>query len=191
MALTPNPDVRSLAADLYHQVRRPVMAWLQRRYPLADPEHRWDALIDALLYVAQHFDRFDPQRGSLTAFLAGVARRRLQTLLRGDRSRQAREKKNRPRLSHQGPSAANALVDALADRELVAAAREAIARAPEENVALDLLLLQADYPDYVRALGLTERPAAEAQAYVDRLLARLRQRLRRYRQQQGRQEGTP
>jgi DNA-directed RNA polymerase specialized sigma24 family protein len=183
------PDPRTLAADLFQQFEQPVMARLRRRYPMADPELRWDAFTHAVLHLASHFERYDPGRGSLRAFLAWIAERRLQTLLRADHRRRAREQEKAARTVSVAESAANNLLEGLAQRELLEEAKKAIAQSPEERQALELYLRGAALSEYFGPLGLTGLPEGEARAYVDRLLARLRKRAQRYCRRRRTEEG--
>jgi DNA-directed RNA polymerase specialized sigma24 family protein len=191
MAPPPSPDPRTLAADLFADHGNHVVGRLKRRYPEADAELCWDACTYAVLHVAGHFDRYDPNQASLTTFLTLVAKRRLQTMLKGERRRRAREQKKNAGAVTNDPPAAKSPLQELADRELAEAAKAEIAHTPEERLALELWLLKADYPDYARQLCLNHLSEEEGRAHVERLLARLRQRLHRYRLRLGREGEAP
>jgi len=73
---TLSPDARTLAADLFEQWHRPVLALLAARYPLVDRDLLHDAFVQALLELAARPDRLDLARGPWRALLFGAARLR-------------------------------------------------------------------------------------------------------------------
>jgi RNA polymerase sigma-70 factor (ECF subfamily) len=113
-----------------------------------------DAVQEALTLAYQRLDRYTPDT-SLKAFLAAIAVRKAQTLLRTERRRRARE------------DVADAPERIAGPAEMVSAARtaqrvrEAIAALPKKRRAVALLRLDAgmSYPEIAEALGTTEGSA--------------------------------
>jgi DNA-directed RNA polymerase specialized sigma24 family protein len=180
-----------LAADLYSVYAAQVVGRLHRRFPEEDLQVCWDACTSAVLHVASHYDKFDPTRSSLVTFLTAVANRRLLTLRRAERRRRKREQEKSAQAVTNHPAAANSPLQELADRELAETVKAEVAQTLEEQLALDLWLLNADYPAYAQKLELSNLPEDEGQVYVERLLARLRQRLHRFRKRLSREGEAP
>ena len=135
---------------------------------------------------------YDPARGSLAAFLMGACRRVLARLLRAEARRRRREAKKRQLPVTRQTSAGRSPLEELADREEAERARAALAVSVQEQRVLDLWLGgEKDPAVYIRALGLEDRPEAEALAEVRKIQARLRQRLHRYRSRLRNEESPP
>jgi DNA-directed RNA polymerase specialized sigma24 family protein len=141
-----------------------------------------DAVVGAILHVSAHFERYHPGRGSLRAFLYGVARRLLGVRLRSERRRRWREQKKAAGPVTRTAAGGQSPADELADRELAERLRASLGLTPEEERVLDLWLLgEKETGVYAAALGLTDRPPEEQTEAVARTLNRLRQRLHRVR----------
>ena len=113
-----------------------------------------DAVQEALTLAYQRLDRYAPGT-SLRAYLATYAVRQAQTLLRGERRRQAREDAADPPDHLPGPAQ---MLDASRAAERV---REALARMPEKRRAVVMLRLDADmsYAEIAKATGSSEGSA--------------------------------
>jgi hypothetical protein len=178
------PDARTLAADLFQSHAPGIVARLTRAFPGAPKEAVYDCFVQALLQVSRKPQRFDPTRASWPTFLFAAARRLLGRHVRAEQRRRQHEQKKIDLDVTGGTSAARSLLEALADHEEAARARAAIARTDEERRAFDLWLLgETALIAFVQALGRFDLPAPEQEACVRRLLARLRQRLHRYRRE--------
>jgi RNA polymerase sigma factor (sigma-70 family) len=186
------PEARTLAADLFQSHAPRVIARLTRAFPGAPKEAVYDCFVQALLQISRKPQRFDPARASWPAFLFGAARRVLGKHLRAEQRRRQREQKKTDWRVTEGTSAGRSLLEALADRDEAARARAAIARTDEECRVFDLWLLgETDLDAFAQALGITDLPAAEQEACVRRVLARLRQRLHRYRRDRTAEDPEP
>jgi DNA-directed RNA polymerase specialized sigma24 family protein len=174
------PDARTLAADLYAEHAAAIASRLASASPATDPQTISDAVVRAVVWVAEHVERHDPRRGSMAAFLTGVARRALTRLLRGDSRRRKREQKKAVDPVTAVAPAGQSFLDELIDRETVRRVREELELSPEEGRLLDLWLLgEKDLAKRAAALGLADRPLPEQEQAVGRALARLRQRIHR------------
>jgi RNA polymerase sigma factor (sigma-70 family) len=170
----------TLAADLFERYSAVVRTRLGRRFPEIDPQMLCDAVVEAIVEVSRDFSRYDPERGSVERFVEGAARRKLKDLRRSAERRRRREKKKMSGPVTGGPAAARPVVEALADRDLAERARQAVALSEEERRVLDLWLNgEQDRSVYAAALGLSGA-ARDQERQVDRVLARLRQRLHRF-----------
>ncbi|MCI0465060.1 MAG: sigma-70 family RNA polymerase sigma factor [Gemmataceae bacterium] len=177
------PDARTRAADLYQAQARAVTSRLARRFSGTDPQLISDAVVQAILQLSAHPERYHPQRGSLRAFLTGAARRILATLLRSARRRHQREGKKASDPVTTAASAARNPLEELADREIATRLRQSLDLDPQEGAVLDLWLLgESDTRAYAAALGLATGTPEEQEEVVRRALARLRQRLHRLRE---------
>jgi DNA-directed RNA polymerase specialized sigma24 family protein len=182
------PDARTLAADLFEQFAEPLLSRLARAFPGTDPQRVADAVVTAILFLSRNFQRYQRRRASLTTLLLVIARRKLLKLLRADTRRAAREQEKARGSVTTEASAGQSLLDRLGDRELAERVRGEVAHTDEERRVLELWRAgETDSAALAAALHLTG-PAEEQRAHVERILARLRQRLHRcglrYRQQE-------
>jgi RNA polymerase sigma-70 factor (ECF subfamily) len=113
-----------------------------------------DAVQEALTLAYQKLDRYEPGT-SLKSFLAAIAVRKAQTLLRTERRRQAREDVSDPPERLAGPA------ELLAAERTAARVREALAALPKKRRAVALLRLDAgmSYGEIAEAIGTTEGSA--------------------------------
>jgi DNA-directed RNA polymerase specialized sigma24 family protein len=176
------PDARTLAADLFQAHAPRLVTRLTRAFPGTSQEAVYDCFVQALLQLSRKPECFDPSRASWAGFLYGAARRLLGRHLRAEQRRGQREQRNFEWYVTKGTPAARSLLEVLADHEEATRAREVIARSDVERRVLDLWLLgETDLRAFMEALGRPTLPPPEQEACVRRLLARLRQRLHRYR----------
>jgi DNA-directed RNA polymerase specialized sigma24 family protein len=175
-------DARIRAADLFAAFADLIRHRLTASFPGTDPHLIADAVVWALLRVSQHFERYDPARGSLRGYLLGFARRRLAALLLAEQRRRQREqKKALDPVTARAPGG-QSLLDELADRELAERVRASLHLRPEDQGLLDLWLRgETDPRAWAAALGMTDRPPEEQAKAVERAQARLRQCLHRAR----------
>jgi RNA polymerase sigma-70 factor (ECF subfamily) len=184
-------DARTRAAELYEAYAERIARRLAARLPGTDPQAISDAVVWAVMRASVRFDRFDPARGSLRAYLFGFARRRLAALLLSDQRRRRREqKKSIDPVTAEAPCG-QSILDELADRELAEQVRASLRLRPEDQCLLDLWLRgEQDPRAWAAALGITDRPPEEQARAVERARDRLRQCLHRARQR-FRQQGSP
>jgi hypothetical protein len=183
-----SPDARTLAADLYERFARPVSGRLSRRYPGVDSQRIADAIVRAILFLSQRFERYQDRRASLITFLLVIASRFLGKSLLAEHRRTAREREKALDPVTNKSSAGQSLLDRLGDRELAERLRGEIARTEEERAILDLWLSGETDPAVIAAALPLTGPREQQAARVARILARLRQRLHRcgvrYRQEE-------
>jgi len=113
-----------------------------------------DAVQEALTLAYQRLSRYQPGT-SLRAFLAAHAVRRAQTLLRGERRRQVRERDADAPERMPGPA------ELARAREAAERVRAALTRMPDKRRAVVLLRLDAEmsYAEIAEAIGTTEGSA--------------------------------
>jgi RNA polymerase sigma factor (sigma-70 family) len=187
-----NSDVRTRAADLYEALANPLCFRLASRFPAADPLDISDAVVDAILHVSAHLERFQQKVRPLEALLLVIARRRILTLLRSQaRRRQHEQKKCSTSVTNSSPSASTSR-EATDTRELAQQLRAQLGLTPVEDQVLDLWLRgEKDTAVYAAVLGRGDQPAAEQEKHVRRVLARLRQRIHRLRLRLRSEESDP
>ena len=175
------------ASDLCQAYWGPLVAWLEARFPSADPHFRVQAVGHALLGLAQRPGSFDPQRGDLGAFLRLSAKRDLFNLLKQEQRHQRNrqpievvEDREEARNSLQGVSS-----DPLVREEEQALAlghveRVRAACTPAEARVLDLMLERERRTEpFAAALGLDAASGEDAEHAVKRAKDRLKKRLLR------------
>jgi RNA polymerase sigma-70 factor, ECF subfamily len=113
-----------------------------------------DAVQEALTLAYQRLDRYTPDT-SLKAFLAAIAVRKAQTLLRTERRRRAREGVADAPERIAGPS------EHLSAARTAARVRQALARLPKKRREVALLRLDAgmSYGEIAAAMGTSEGSA--------------------------------
>jgi DNA-directed RNA polymerase specialized sigma24 family protein len=187
MSQSPLPhDARTRAADLFEHYALRITTRLLRVYRSADEQLRYDAVVQAILHVCLHPERYDPERGSILSFLTGIARRMLLARMRSETRCRNREQEKAARDVTRKTSADKPLLEALLDQEEAARASAVLARTEKERRALDLWLHgETDWRVLADAVGLAKASEQEQETAVRRLLGRFRQRLHRYRQEQG------
>ncbi len=113
-----------------------------------------DAVQEALTLAYQRLSRYEPGT-SLKAFLAAIAVRKAQTLLRTERRRQAREDVSDPPEKLPGPA------ELVSAERTAIKVREALAGLPKKRRAVALLRLDAgmSYGEIAEAIGTTEGSA--------------------------------
>jgi RNA polymerase sigma-70 factor (ECF subfamily) len=113
-----------------------------------------DAVQEALTLAYQKLGRYEPGT-SLKSFLAAIAVRKAQTLLRTERRRQAREDVSDPPEHLAGPA------EQLAAERTAARVREVLAELPKKRRAVALLRLDGgmSYAEIAEAIGTTEGSA--------------------------------
>jgi DNA-directed RNA polymerase specialized sigma24 family protein len=175
-------DARVRAADLFEAHAGALCHQLQRRFPHLDSDVIADAVTGAILQLALEPQRFDPAKGSIRPFLWGIARRLLSTHRRGEQRRRAREQKKVAGAVTDRSWAANSSLKVLSDQEEARRLREQLACTPEEEAVLMLMLDGVkELGRYVEALGIAHLPPAEQERRVQKVQARLRQRMARLR----------
>jgi RNA polymerase sigma-70 factor, ECF subfamily len=128
-----------------------------------------DAVQEALTLAHQRLDRYQPDT-SLRAFLAAIAVRRAQTLLRTERRRHLREEAADPPEQEASPA------DVLAAARTARRVREVLATLPKKRRAVALLRLDAgmSYAEIAEAIGTSE---GSARVLVHLALKELREKL--------------
>lgn len=177
------------SADLFTCHARSLTRQLVARFPSTDPDLIHDALVTALLDVAERPERFDPGRRSFSGYLHMVARADLLNLLEKLRRRRDHEMVGDPvELEAAGRNIGARTIDPVgeesADREAAATLAQqamAVAQTEEERIVMQLMLDGERATEvFAKTLGLASlSPAARrAQVYAvkDRLTKRLRRR---------------
>jgi RNA polymerase sigma-70 factor (ECF subfamily) len=176
-------------SELAEAYLAPLVARLQRAYPTVDPHMVESAVIDTLLDMAEHPQRYDPARGSLGAYLGMAARGDLRNALQSLRRRAAHQAllqvvelspaaRNLATDEADDPGEIVARAEPVASPELLAAVRAAFQPAELEIVTL-MLEGERRTGEYARLLGLANRPEPEQRREVKRVKDRLEKRLRR------------
>lgn len=113
-----------------------------------------DAVQEALTLAYRKLDRYQPGT-SLRAFLATIAARQAQTLLRGERRRRAREDASAEPERMAGPA------ELLGAERLATRIRDALATMPKKRREVALLRLDGNmsYAEIAEAVGTTEGSA--------------------------------
>jgi DNA-directed RNA polymerase specialized sigma24 family protein len=175
-------DARTRAAHLFEAHADAINRRLAARFPGTDPQLISDAVVWAVLRVCVRFERYDPARGSLRAYLFGFARRRLAALLLAEHRRRRREQKKSIDPVTAVAPCGQSIPDELAGRELAEQVRASLRLSPEDQCLLDLWLHDEKDPSaWAAALGMADRPPEEQAKEVERARARLRQCLHRAR----------
>lgn len=79
-------------SELVENYIKPLVLTLGRQFPnLDDPHFVHDAAVDALLNYAQHPERFNPEKGTLSSYLLMSARGDLMNRLKSEGRRRQRE----------------------------------------------------------------------------------------------------
>jgi hypothetical protein len=164
------------ATYLYEEHADALQRQLRRRFPSADQDLIYDAVIGAILDVALKFDRLKAQ-DDLHGLLWVAAFRNLMGSLRSDKARQLREAKkgNETVVEHQ--AAARKQRETLGDAEILERAFKTVPENVEERLVLEHW--GADFQEIALALGWKDLPEAEQYKRVKTLRDRLGQRLRR------------
>jgi len=128
-----------------------------------------DAVQEALTLAYRKLGRYQPGT-SLRAFLATIAARQAQTLLRGERRRRVREDASAEPEHLAGP------VEILGAERLASRVREALAAMPKKRREVALLRLDGNmsYAEIAQAVGTTE---GSARVLVHLALKELRDKL--------------
>src|SRR5262245_48786231 len=113
------PDARTRAADLFADHGDTVCRRLSFRLTTHDLEMVSDAVIDAILQLSRHPERYDHQKAGLARFLTGAARRLLLKKQRAEHRRRKREQKKSLDPVTTVASAGRSVLDDLADHDLV------------------------------------------------------------------------
>lgn len=178
------------SADLFGCHAASLTRQLTARFPTTDPDLIHDAIVTALLDVAEHPDRYDPGRRSFGGYLHMVAHGDLLNLLEKQRRRRAHETDDDPvELADRGRNILTGGIDPVAtrvlDQDAVAALTEqamSVARTEEEQIVMRLMLDGERATEaFAAALGMDALSTATQQAHVFRVKDRLAQRLRRRR----------
>jgi RNA polymerase sigma-70 factor (ECF subfamily) len=113
-----------------------------------------DAVQEALTLAYRKLDRYQPGT-SLKAFLAAIAARQAQTLLRGERRRRAREESSEDPQRTPGPAE---MVSAVRTAKRI---RDALTSMPKKRQKVALLRLEGNmsYAEIAEAVGTTEGSA--------------------------------
>jgi hypothetical protein len=190
MAPEPHYDWQTCAASWFTEYGDRILAALVRTYPQVDSDLRYNAVVDAIMELAQKPEAFDPERGNLLNFLIGAACRALTSPRRSDASRRVREQEKAKRNVARHESAARDILDVLADKELAPMLRDEIAQTDEEKRYLALREDDIDDPAQIaHALGIEHLAPDEQAASFQRTHKRLMKRMERIRQRR-REEGN-
>ena len=167
-------DARTRAADLFERYAGGVRDWLLVRYPGADPDAVDEAVVQAVLRLAD-----DPPGASPELALRNHAKDRLRTHFRSEHRRKAREEEYADAQvtlnGTGGPSPGTGAEVAEEGTRL----RAALTRDDAERRALDLWLGGVTDPTELAVqLGL---PPDTGPALAKAILARFRQRIHRLR----------
>ena len=167
-----NDDARTRVAELYEHHAVTVTDRLLARYPSADPHLVADAVVEALLRVADSGEHSAPN-GHLR--ITRVARDRLRSKFRSDNRRKGREKNYATDGVTEQGSGGPSSDDAASDRETAIRLRGQIVANPEEELVLNAWLDGHTNPSEIAPLtGLASQT-------VKTILARIRKRISRLR----------
>ena|SRR5687768_18033463 len=173
-------------SDLASRCLEPLLTSLARRFPDVDDQLLGDVAIDLILKVAKEPTQYDPDRGSLSAYLRMAARRDVQNALQRERRRTVRHiplddvelrppVRNREWTSAADP--ADAVIGAL-DHERLTALREQFS-AQDWEVVLLRIEGERRTERFVAVLGLQDRPPDEQEREVKQAKDRAIRKLRR------------
>ena len=175
-------------ADLFACYGTSLTRQLAARFPTTDPDLIHDAIVTALLDVAEHPERFDPERRSFGGYLHMVASGDLLNLIAKQQRRRKHEMADDPvELESAGRNIRSGQADAVgeevADRESAATLAQlamAVAQTEEERVVMRLMLDGERATEvFARALGIAALSPAAQRAHVYGIKDRLTKRLRR------------
>lgn len=176
--------------DLFECHAASLTRQLAARFPTTDPDLIHDAVVTALLDVAEHPERYDSSRRSFGGYLHMVAQGDLLNLLEKQRRRRAHETDDDPvELAERGRNILSGGIDPVAtrvmDQDAVAALTEqamGVARTEEEQIVMRLMLDGEKATEaFAEALGLEALSTAAQRAHVFGVKDRLTKRLRRRR----------
>jgi len=141
-------------ADLYDGYSRFVFGLALR--VIGDRAAAEDITQDVFVGLWTQPDRFDPDRGSLRAFLATLAHRRSVDLIRGEESRRRRESR-----TSVEPTFASAIDDVALQSVTAGTVRDAVASLPiNQRQALELAYFDGcTYRQVAERLGIPEGTA--------------------------------
>ena len=141
-------------ADLYDGYSRFVFGLALR--VIGDRAAAEDITQDVFVGLWTQPDRFDPDRGSLRAFLATLAHRRSVDLIRGEESRRRRESR-----TSAEPTFASAIDDVALQSVTAGTVRDAVASLPiNQRQALELAYFDGcTYRQVAERLGIPEGTA--------------------------------
>jgi RNA polymerase sigma-70 factor (ECF subfamily) len=142
------------------------------RKVLGDDAAAEDVTQDVFVWLWERPDRFDPERGSLRAFLTVVSRRRAIDWIR----RHDADRRRADRAAQEAPQVLDDFADGVSARDTAADVRAAVAALPadQREAVLARHVDELDYPEIAAAQGVSEQVARKR---VSRALARLRRRL--------------
>jgi RNA polymerase sigma factor (sigma-70 family) len=179
-----DPTAPSELAETYLPL---LVDWLRQAFPREDGALLETLAIDLVLGLAKKPEQYDPDRGSLTAYLRMAARGDVKNAQESTRRRYLRlaplnevelrpPSRNRWWASNADPSEAAILKDADAR---VAALREHFHG--HEREVVDLIVDgERRTESFARVLGLLDRPREEQVREVKRAKDRLKKRMKRY-----------
>ncbi|MCB1017857.1 MAG: sigma-70 family RNA polymerase sigma factor [Acidimicrobiales bacterium] len=138
----------------------PLVRGVARRV-LADPDAAADAAQDVFVWLWSHPDRFDPERGSLPAFLAVTARRRAIDRLRREGAHQRALHRAAEALDPRPPPLAGDPAELVGAGDEGAQLRRAVAALPEDQRrAVELAYFGGcTYREVAQRLGIPEGTA--------------------------------
>lgn len=173
-------------SDLANLYLEPLLTSLSRRFPDVDDQLLGDVAIELILKLGREPEKYDPDRGTLSAYLRMAARRDMQNAFQTERRRTARQipledvelsssARNREWTSAMDP--ADEVIRAL-DHERLTALREQFSARDWEVV---LLRIEGERRTerFVAVLGLQDRPPEEQEREVKQAKDRAIRKLRR------------
>ena len=173
-------------SDLARLYLEPLLEWLAQWFAKVDDQLLDDVAVTLILKVGKEPDQYDPDRGTLSAYLRMAARGDLKNALQSERRRTARQislesvelrplARNREWASAADP--ADEVIAAL-DHERLPALREHFS-AQDWEVVLMRIEGERRTERFAAILGLQDRPPDEQEREVKRAKDRIIGRLRR------------
>jgi RNA polymerase sigma factor (sigma-70 family) len=179
-------DHTTAFGEFHRAFHQPLVDYLTRRFPRADPHHIESAAGQAVFDHFQHLDRFNPEKLPLRAYLSMIARRKLlRWLEKEDKHKRSRE------FVELGSLSGNDLSDGPPDLRLIRQEEQqaacevfqAVERAstPSEQVVLRLWCDEERRTErFADEMGLAaDLPKEEQRRQVKQVKDRLMKRLRR------------
>jgi len=169
-----------LAEGIYQELVRHISA---RAGPFADPALVEEAVGQALLDYNAFPDRYDPQRGSLRAYLVVVAHRRF---LKAQQKERRRSWRNVSLTTDDGtddileaPDELEALIARIRVAEVWPLVEQAFPDPQDRQVLLLIMNGVREMAAFAKALGITHLSEDEQTQHVNRAKNRIKKRLRR------------
>jgi RNA polymerase sigma-70 factor, ECF subfamily len=179
-------DDPTASSDLANLCLAPLVHWLQGRYPREDQALLETVAIELILKVGREPEQYDPDRGTLPAYLRMAVRRDVQNALQRERRRAARQTplgivELRPPARNSGWTRSSdpvaMMLEADGEARVTVLLEQFTGR--EREVVEMIVEGERSTERYAALLGIQDRPLDEQRREVKRVKDKLKGRLKR------------